>query len=79
MYIVLFSGLALVALGIFALFYAVPAELLQKKILGLGLSAVGFFLVFKFPEQWTSRDPASAIQASLSSFHACRRLFLFIF
>ena len=49
MYLVLFTGLACVALGIFALFYAIPAELLQKKILGLGLSAVGFFLVFKFP------------------------------
>lgn len=49
MYMVLFLGLGFVVVGIYALFYSVPVELLKKKILGLAMSVAGFWLVFKFP------------------------------
>ncbi len=49
MYMVLFLGLALVALGIFTIFYAIPVELIKMKVLGLAMSVAGFWLAFKFP------------------------------
>ncbi len=49
MYLVLFIGLALVALGIFVIFAAMPVELIKMKVLGLSMAVAGFWLTFKFP------------------------------
>ncbi|RLG14289.1 MAG: hypothetical protein DRN71_03290 [Candidatus Nanohalarchaeota archaeon] len=49
MYLVLFVGLALVALGIFVIFATMPVELIKMKVLGLSMAVAGFWLAFKFP------------------------------
>ncbi len=49
MYLILFIGLAFVALGIYIVFVAISAELIKTKILGLAMAVAGFWLAFKFP------------------------------
>ena len=49
MYLVLFIGLTLVALGIYIIFAAMPVELIKMKVLGLSMAIAGFWLTFKFP------------------------------
>lgn len=49
MYSALFGGGALVLVGIYLLFYTIPAEIIKRKVLGLALSGAGFWLTFKFP------------------------------
>lgn len=49
MYWALFGGTGLLLAGIYLLFYAIPTEIIKRKVIGLILSVVGFWLTFKFP------------------------------
>lgn len=49
MYVALFGGGALVLGGIYLLFYTIPADIIKRKVIGLFLSIVGFWMTFKFP------------------------------
>ena len=42
-------GLILFGVGSYIIFSAIPSAVLTKKLIGLVLTLLGFFLVFKFP------------------------------
>ncbi len=42
-------ALILIGIGSYVIFSAIPSAVLMKKLIGLVLTLLGFFLVFKFP------------------------------
>lgn len=49
MYGAMFGGGILLLAGIYLLFYTIPADIIKRKVLGMAIGTIGFWMTFKFP------------------------------